>query len=221
MKNRKKVIVLFLSLLMVFCVTPVTDYAIPNTSSVIVAQAAVKLNYKKKKLVQYDSFNLKLKGTSKTVKWSSSNKKIATVSSSGKVYAKKPGKATITAKVGKKKYKCVVTVVKWYSENGTWTKKIGSRTWYFDVNDYTSVEPGELELGVVYIYAGKSNFDNDNILASGYYQKIGANKYRVDYGEGTIDFTVSSKSMKLKQVSGNFSGVKLNGTFKLLRRHYS
>ena len=221
MKGLKKTIVIFLSLLMVFCITPITDFALPDTSGVIEAQAAVKLNYKKKKLVQYDTFQLKISGTTKSVKWSSSKKKVATVSKTGKVTAKKPGKATITAKIGKKKYKCVVTVVKWYSENGTWTKKIGTRTWYFDINDYTSVEPGEEELGVVYIYAGKSNFYGDNIAAYGEYCKIGANKYRMEYEGGTIDFTVSAKSIQLEQKSGDVLGVKLKGKFNLLRRHYS
>lgn len=44
------------------------------------------------------------------IKYSSSNKKVATVSSKGKVTAKKKGKATITVTVGKKKVKCKVTV---------------------------------------------------------------------------------------------------------------
>ena len=42
--------------------------------------------------------------------YTSSNKKIATVSSKGVIKAKKKGKATITVKVGKKKVKCKVTV---------------------------------------------------------------------------------------------------------------
>ncbi len=46
----------------------------------------------------------------KKVKWSSSNKKVASVSKSGSVKAKKKGTAKITAKVGKKKYVCKVTV---------------------------------------------------------------------------------------------------------------
>ncbi len=44
------------------------------------------------------------------IKYSSSNKKVATVSSKGKITAKKKGKATITVTVGKKKVKCKVTV---------------------------------------------------------------------------------------------------------------
>lgn len=45
-----------------------------------------------------------------SVKWSTSNKKIATVSSKGKVTGKKAGTCTVTAKVGSKSYKCKVTV---------------------------------------------------------------------------------------------------------------
>ena len=44
------------------------------------------------------------------VKWSSSNKKVATVNSKGKVVAKKKGTAKISAKVGGKTYRCKVTV---------------------------------------------------------------------------------------------------------------
>ena len=48
--------------------------------------------------------------TDKKVTWKSSNKKIATVSSSGKVTAKGKGTATITATAGGKKATCKVTV---------------------------------------------------------------------------------------------------------------
>ena len=47
----------------------------------------------------------------KAVKWSSSNRKVATVSRKGVVKAKKKGKAKITAKVGKKRLTCRVKVV--------------------------------------------------------------------------------------------------------------
>lgn len=53
---------------------------------------------------------LKVSGTTQKVKWSSNKTSVATVSSSGKVTAKKAGTATITAKVGTKKYTCKVTV---------------------------------------------------------------------------------------------------------------
>lgn len=44
--------------------------------------------------------------------WSSSNKKVVTVSKNGTVVARKAGKGVITAKVGTKKLKCEITVKK-------------------------------------------------------------------------------------------------------------
>lgn len=53
---------------------------------------------------------LKMQWVKGTVKWSSSNKKVATVDAKGKVTAKKKGTAKISAKVGGKTYKCKITV---------------------------------------------------------------------------------------------------------------
>ncbi|WP_049945918.1 M4 family metallopeptidase [Butyrivibrio sp. LC3010] len=72
------------------------------------AGTKAKLSQKKATLIVGQSLKLTMEGASK-VKWSSSNKKVATVSK-GNVKAKKAGKATITAKVGNKKYNCKVTV---------------------------------------------------------------------------------------------------------------
>ncbi len=50
--------------------------------------------------------------TNKKIKWSSSNKKIATVTSSGKVTGKKIGNTTITARTSNgKKAKCIIRVI--------------------------------------------------------------------------------------------------------------
>lgn len=57
-----------------------------------------------------NSYTLKIKGTKKKVKWSSSKKKIAAVNKDGKIAAKKSGTTYITAKVNGKKIKCKVSV---------------------------------------------------------------------------------------------------------------
>lgn len=70
-----------------------------------------KLNKSKLELRSGDTYSLKLNGVSGGITWTSSKKSVATVSSKGKVTAKKEGKATITATANNKKYKCSVTVL--------------------------------------------------------------------------------------------------------------
>ena len=72
---------------------------------------AAGLNVRELTLRVGDSYTLKVKGAGKKkVSWKSSKKKVAAVSKKGVVKAKKTGSAKITAKVGKKKYTCKVTV---------------------------------------------------------------------------------------------------------------
>ena len=80
----------------------------------------VVISFARKKTIRLSAKNLtlrpgqaktiKLKGAAaKKVKWSTSNKNVATVSK-GRIKAKKAGTATITAKYKNKKYKCRLTV---------------------------------------------------------------------------------------------------------------
>lgn len=71
--------------------------------------AAPKLNKTKLKMIVGDCKELKVKNTKKKVKWSSSDKDVVTVDQ-GFVVANEEGTAVITAKVGKKKLTCKVTV---------------------------------------------------------------------------------------------------------------
>lgn len=73
------------------------------------AKARIKLSKTSLTMRPAQTKVIKLKGTSKKAKWTSSNKKVAVVKN-GKITAKKAGKAVITAKIGKKKYKCKVVV---------------------------------------------------------------------------------------------------------------
>lgn len=106
-RNLMKALVIAFSVLTL--VMAPAEAAIPF-NTVVTAEAAVKLSSSKTTMVKGQKKTLKVKGTSKKVKWSTSNKKVATVSSKGVVTAKGKGTATITAKVGTKKYKCKVTV---------------------------------------------------------------------------------------------------------------
>ena len=110
-KKRAHVVLSALALsLAVTGFTPATT-GIQNPFAVTAEAAAkVKLNKSKATLATDQGILLELKGYSGAVKWSSSNKKVATVNKNGLVKAKKKGSTVITAKAGKKKYKCKVTV---------------------------------------------------------------------------------------------------------------
>ncbi len=97
----KRLLALLLSFVMIFTILPMQ----------VEAKASVKLNKTSVSVYEGKTVQLKLSGT-KNVSWSSSNKKVATVSSNGKVTGVSIGKATITAKNKStgKKYKCTVTV---------------------------------------------------------------------------------------------------------------
>lgn len=76
----------------------------------VYAKQNIKLNKTFITLPTKNTYTLKVNGTKKKVKWSSSKKKIATVNKNGKITAKKSGTAYITAKVNGKKIKCKVSV---------------------------------------------------------------------------------------------------------------
>ena len=63
------------------------------------------------------TFPLSLKNSKKKPKWKSKNTKIATVSKKGVITAVSKGETTVYAKVGKKKYKCKVTITDLQNHN--------------------------------------------------------------------------------------------------------
>ena len=104
MRKRAKI---FLTIMMFLCLCITDCYRYPIRSN---AAASIKISKKSATLIKGKTLKLKIIGTNKKVKWSSSKKKVATVSSTGKVTAKSRGTATITAKVGNKKYTCKIKV---------------------------------------------------------------------------------------------------------------
>ena len=79
----------------------------------VFSQAASTFSLTKKVTIGAgETYQLTTKGSTKGITFRSSDKKIVSVSKSGKIKGKKAGKATITAKVNKKSKKCVVTVKK-------------------------------------------------------------------------------------------------------------
>ena len=108
MKKLEKVLPVLLSAILL--ITAVNFHC----SSPVQAAKKISISQKNLTLKVGKSKKLSLKNLSKNQKatWTSSNKKVATVSAAGKVTAKKAGKAAITATVAQKKYVCNVTVKK-------------------------------------------------------------------------------------------------------------
>lgn len=104
MKKRKSIVlklcILFVAVFLIGMVVPASAKMTPKLSN---KKITLKVGQKKK---------LKVKNTKKKVQWISKKKTVAIVNKKGVVKAKKKGKATVIAKIGKKKLKCKVIVKK-------------------------------------------------------------------------------------------------------------
>lgn len=101
MKKEFRIAILLIMLLLIFVPTEKT-YAVIKP---------VKINYTKKILYTGEQFQLKLKGAKNKIKWTSQDPRVVTVSSKGRLIAKDCGKTIISAKLGFRTYKCLVTVI--------------------------------------------------------------------------------------------------------------
>lgn len=110
--------------IMIFCA--VIILLLP--SGTVHAAKKVKLNRTNVNLYVGETVKLQVKGTSNKVKWSTNKKSVAAVSKNGVVKAKKKGNAKISAKAGKKKYTCKVTVHAPYLNDLSKTMYVGDKT---------------------------------------------------------------------------------------------
>lgn len=90
----------------ILAITIMSGFAINSAT----AKSKIKLNKSSTVLKIGKTLQLKVKGTNAKVKWSSSNKSIATVSAKGKVTAKKAGNVKIFAKVNNQKLVCKIKI---------------------------------------------------------------------------------------------------------------
>lgn len=95
-------------------VITVTDGEDSGNCTVTVKEPSIRLSSSKTSIYKdcTKTLTATVKGKSQTVTWSSDNKKIATVSSAGKVTGIAAGTATITAKANGVTAKCTITVLK-------------------------------------------------------------------------------------------------------------
>lgn len=162
-----------------------------------VTASAATISKKKVNLYVGQATTLKIKGTTSKVKWSTSKKSVATVSSKGKVTAKKAGVAKITGKVNGRKYTCTVTV----------KEQVGSRQKPADPTKGVTIEN----------YTGKYSFKLDNVYrhadAVNKVKELGAWEfcdYQYEKKEVGTDLLVMEFSAKA--ISG-FNDYALNDTY--------
>ena len=110
MKKFIKALAVILCLSMIAPTVPITITETVEAAT----KPKIKLNCTQKTIYEGEMFKLKITGTKKKVKWSSSNKNVATVSSKGVVTGIDGGDTVkickIYATVDKKKYTCKVTI---------------------------------------------------------------------------------------------------------------
>jgi hypothetical protein len=165
----------------IFAIVLIFIFCFMFSGTEIVSAATVKLNKTTLTVNEGQSYTLKLSGTTKTVKWSTSNKAIATVSTKGIVKGIKAGTATITATASNKKYNCKVTVKEVFN-----AKKAVQN---LSVEDYSLshgviqivknnyIFPMDLEATIVY-------YDSSNMMIG----KSGASNYYFEKGAECILF---------------------------------
>ena len=105
---KKKILGILLSIIMLFSIISTNTY---NSQA-----ANTSISHKKMLAEVGNTKVIKLNDNKKNVVWTTSNKKVVSIVSKSrtrvKLKALKKGKATITAKIGDKKYYCKITVVK-------------------------------------------------------------------------------------------------------------
>ena len=168
--------------------------------SVQSAKTKLKLNKSSVTITVGKTVTLKATVTGKkgTVKWSSSKKSVATVSSKGVVTGKKKGTATITAKVNGVKKTCKVTVKSIPNVTNSVLKMTGAKA--------------AKKLGITYINTTSHIAHLERVVTGSYirrtaYRKDGWNLYIRDK---KITFYGCKLGMTKKQVAAKLKNAKWN-----------
>lgn len=163
-------------------------------SKVTVTNPAPKLNYTSYRMCTTDKVKVQLLYSTGKITYKSSNKKIATVSKSGVVTAKKIGKCTITVKNNGKTYKMKVNVVRQDPDFGARLTAYNTRNNYFTVkfknnsNKALTILRGTTKV----MDADYKSFDRNINLSKSYTIKPGKSK--------TIKFKVKGKPTWYKYI---------------------
>lgn len=123
----------------------------------VAAAAQPSLNTASKTLQVGESFRLKLNNAEGTVKWKSSDKKVVSVDTKGKVKGLASGTATVTAVYKKNSYLCTITVEHPNSADDMEDKMIGPVNICYSTELYTETTNGEQS----YVWTAKNASGSD------------------------------------------------------------
>lgn len=191
-------------------------YAGSPSKTIIVKTSDTRINQKSARVTTATSTKLFVDGTTQKVTWSTSDSKIATVSSNGTVKGVKPGTATITAKVGSWKYTCKVTVQKPIDYLEWYLKTAGTITDDGLFGPTISYEYGEIifekyELTYNGIVTTSMEFDTDATKARVQVLYYGADSLLLDSESTTF-------SGETKFTISKYTGKNYNSTYKISNR---
>lgn len=158
----------------------------------IKSSAAVKLSKTKASMCVGETLKLKVTGTSKTAKWSSSKKSVATVSKSGKVTAKKEGTTTITAKVSGKKYSCKITIK---------AKSLDSLKKYLSKKGLVSGDASETAYQIIGANDGVKYLDNNIEI---YEYDTNSDVYKNIVKNNSVDLQGFNIQLNVSAINGKF-----------------
>lgn len=205
----------------VLCLLMVLPVILADTTSV--QAATVRMSRTSVTLEAGKKTTIKVKGTRKKPTWKSSNVKVAIVSASGKITALKKGRVTITAKVGKKTYKCKVTVTPNYTK--LYEKYLAAHRndlkWYYIIN---VDKKGAPEMVATYGGGGITSYDVFTI-SSGKVVKVGSYAVRgIGMSNPTFHYVAKRKCLLaegwINTIGGSWSRLMTVSGTKLVNKYY-
>lgn len=177
------------------------------------------------------STTLKVTGTTRKVSWSTSKKSVATVSSKGKVTARKAGSATIRAKVAGKTLSCKVTVknvalnkskVTLYSGSSTTLKLYGgtiksvksSKTSVATISKSGKLTAKKAGSATIYVYSTKNKRYTCKVTVKA---RLSANKVVLPVGDYTKIYLRGATLKSVKTSSTSVATVSKDGKYIVIR----
>lgn len=180
---------------------PVISTAASKTTA---SKQSIALKRSSVTLTAGDKLELETYGTKATITWSTSDKKVATVSKKGVVTAKAAGTATITAQADGKKATCTITVVAAALEKKKASIAVGeSVSIMLNGSEIASVSSSDSKV-VVATKKNRSDYNHDDYY---YYDSIRSTELSTTgsdaYGEVTLTgLAKGSATVTVKGVNG-------------------